>query len=92
LTTIVDPLLSFTNIYKQCHADHSLLRKTQNTEKFELLLEIVLIFDFFGLVLFLDMDPELWTQPLIIMAMVNTIHIFLYFFLMVMWHIMWYMM
>jgi hypothetical protein len=63
------------------------LRKTQNTEKIEHFLEIVLIFDFFGLVLFLDMDPELWTQPLIIMA--NTIHIFLYFFLMVMWHIMW---
>jgi hypothetical protein len=38
--------------------DHSLLRKTQNTEKVEHFLEIVLIFDFFGFVLFLDMDPE----------------------------------
>ena len=44
LTKDVAPLLSFTNIYKQCHIDLSLLRKTQNTEKIGHFLKIVMYF------------------------------------------------
>ena len=45
LTKVVAPLLAFTNIYKESHTNHSLLRKTQNTEKTGHFLKIVMYFD-----------------------------------------------
>ena len=45
LTRNAATLLKFTNIYKSCDTDHSLLRKTQNTEKIGHFLKTDIHFD-----------------------------------------------
>ena len=45
LTRNAATLLKFTNIYKACDTDHSLLRKTQNTEKIGHFLKTDIHFD-----------------------------------------------